>query len=474
MGPGGVSSSHPSSPAVRPLHPVGSGRTGGSSKGSSLGDAHDSLGSKSRSRRPVTKDQRFNERAPPPNMFLVQRNELDEENSDADSVVSDYQEEKSAESAGSAPGTPSFAAVCASMPGSSDLLRQSLGCKAGLRPTSAKKEDALPSLRSQPVGPKSFLAESGRGAGSIPGVNAWTSRAGGSQIPVTASSAGEWVAKLKALEEILTVHKQIAYSVLEFVMENIPEATMLDAPAQKKLLDRMNHDLGASREMLAQNAQGLIGSDLAELRLVQAERKKINDKITRMNALFVKDSAALRERIKASTDVQALPNRKDEFEPFLFTSPEQRSYLVAVLDRMMKAIIETQPDMVSKVNGSEMARLQDLVSRERMATLEKQVAFLTEQHAEAVRTMARLETQKEQLEQELKNATIQRSPSSSSHSSDWMTHQETNTTPVIQRPAGKPKSGRPKRNSAAGSGASSNSGEASREARDDSSNDYQR
>eukprot|EP00930_Biecheleria_cincta_P085442 TRINITY_DN74834_c0_g1_i1.p1 TRINITY_DN74834_c0_g1~~TRINITY_DN74834_c0_g1_i1.p1 ORF type:complete len:522 (-),score=102.20 TRINITY_DN74834_c0_g1_i1:28-1593(-) len=468
---------------------------------------------KGRKLKPMSKERRFNERAPPPSMFLVKRNALDEVDSDADSVVSDYQEEKNADSSGSAPGPPSFAESCASMPGSTPSSMLSLSSKAGLRPTSAKKDDALPSLQSQPG--KSLASRAGRGLGSIPGVNAWTSRAGGSQIPVTASSAGEWVSKLKALEEILTVHKQIACNVLEFVVEHIPEAKLLDGPAKKNLLDRMNQDLGASREMLARNAQGLIGSDLAELRLVQAERKKINEKSDRMNKLYLKDSAALRERIKASAEGQALPNRKDEFEPFLFTSPEQRSYVVATLDRKLKAILEAQPEMSSKVDGSEMARLQDLLSRERMTELEKRAAYLTEQHTEALRTVARLEVQKEQLEQELQSVheQIHRSPSSSSQSSDRLSSghsvapvQETDSpkdprrdarradvsgseggssavSMTIQKPAGKPKSGRPKRNSAAGFAASSSTGgnscnsgsqsqDASQDAYDDSSNDH--
>lgn len=463
--------------------------------------------------KPMSKEQRFNERAPPPNMFLVERDALDEENSDADSVVSDYQEEKNADSSGSAPGPPSLAESCASTPGFK------AGSQAGLRPSSAKKEDGLPSLRSQPGKSHASASRAGRALGSIPGVNAWTSRAGGSQIPVTASSAGEWVSKLKALEEILSVHKQIACNVLEFVVEHIPEAKLLDGPATKNLLDRMNQDLGASREMLARNAQGLIGSDLAELRLVQAERKKISEKTDRMNKLYLKDSAALRERIKTSAEGQALPNRKDEFEPFLFTSPEQRSYVVTALDRKLKAILEAQPEMSSKVDGSEMARLQDLLSRERMTELEKRAAYLTEQHTESLRTVARLEVQKEQLEQELQNVheQLQRSPSSSSQSSERLSsgnsvapRQETDSptgprrdprradisgseggssavSVTIQKPAGKPKSGRPKRNSAAGLAASSSTGansgnsgnsgsqsqEVSQDAYEDSSNDHQ-
>lgn len=465
-------------------------------------DSYESHASKGLKLKSMSKEARFNERAPPPNMFLVKRNALDEADSDADSVVSDYQEDKTPDSSGSAPGaepcSPPF--VPDPMP-----ISTSSGSKAWQKQTLAKKEEALPSLHSQPGRSQAPSLRSGRGLGSIPGVNAWTSRAGGSQIPVTASSAGEWVSKLKALEGILAVHKQIACNVLDFVVENIPEAALLDGPAKKKLLDQMNQDLGASREMLAVNAQGLISSDLAELRLVQAERKKINDKIERMNKLYLKESAALRERIKANADGQVLPNRKDEFEPFLFTSPEQRSYVVATLDKKLKAILEAQPEMSSKVDSSEMARLQDLLSRERMTELEKRAAFLTEQHTEALRTVARLEVQKEQLEQELENVheQLQRSPSSSSQSSDRLSglsiapRQDTDSpkdgrrqlsevseggsssavSMTIQKPAGKPKSGRPKRSSGPGAGATSSSTGANSGSQevshDESSNDHQ-
>jgi len=270
-------------------------------------------------------------------------------------------------------------------------------------------------------------------------VNRSMSRAGSH---VTASTAGEWVSRLQALQDISAAHRVVAGKVKDHIQELIPQAKdYMDPGVEKRLLQAITQDLEVSRELLAEHAQGLIGSDLAELRIVKAENKKLANQMAKMNKQYTKELAVLKEAIRVRAEkgpehIKKVMGSADLYEPLMFLTSEQRTCCLSILEEKLKALFSADPRIRETADKANMSKLEDEFRRERLAALEKQVAQLTAQLAESREQVAKLEAV---LEHEEAGTRPGQAPSSSS--SEIIL--EDGAAP--QAPAGKPsKPGRPR------------------------------
>lgn len=439
---------------------------------------------------------RFEERAVPRSLAVHLGDTQSE--SDADSVTSDYKEDNP-QQRGASPIEISIGASQSSLassltddwkdrkkvkpeqPDKSDSLI--IGSDAGQKKHSkgAKHKSQLgdlPSLSNSRPGIGASLTggpSPSRTGGMSPSAsgNAWASRAGGSEFPLMASTAGEWVSRLQALDEVSAAHKECAVSILSLVEEIVPGASRLSPEQRKQLLEKMNGALDESKSILARHAHGLIGSDLAELRILKTENKQMADKMNKMNKQCMKELSLLRDKMRVTPqgtteliqDVVAnVISARDEYEPLAYLSVEQRSCVLAILEEKLMAVLSERPQLKAHVNKTEMSRLEDQFKQERLASLEKKILHLQEQNADAMRAMAVIEAQKNQLKKDLDRVSRENELLRTSNSTSTGSRMDTNddeqstslhtdssgtsrssATSVTMRPnapAGKPKSGR--------------------------------
>mmetsp|Transcript_97611 Transcript_97611/g.173856 ORF Transcript_97611/g.173856 Transcript_97611/m.173856 type:complete len:437 (-) Transcript_97611:76-1386(-) len=225
---------------------------------------------------------------------------------------------------------------------------------------------------------------------------AFASRTSVSDIYVTASSAGEWVSRFQALQDVSASHREVASKVVGHIHKLIPKAKdFMDPEVENRLSQAIESDLEVSRELLAKHAQGLIGSDLAELRVIKAENKKMADSIAKMNKQYTKELATLKEAIRTRTENGPEHIKKvmgsDVYEPLMFLSSEQRTCCLTILEEKLKALFSSDPRIKETANKASMSRLEDDFKRERMASLEKKIEELTQQLAESRETVIQLQ-----------------------------------------------------------------------------------
>jgi cell division protein FtsB len=395
---------------------------------------------------------RFNERAPPPNMFKIGGNcpasaASEDGDSDCDSVVSDYQgapksDSEGSSSAASAPALLQTSAPLASMrpdvstasaplspfSPSQQLLQDLLPPKgsSSLPEVLPPKEvsTARGAVQMSPPGPKteglspaassssaSNIREnfaSFAGTGSVVrggGMNAWVSRSGGIEMPVNASTAGEWVTRLQALDEVKVAHRECARRIVDLIERIIPEAELMDPVKRMKLIDVIDAELDSIRQILSRHAQGLLGSDLAELRMIKIEHKKQTDKLTKMNKIYTKELNRLKDQLRETSDigdevvkqVTKMVAAQQDYEPMMYLSPEQRSCILTILEDKLKALFSEYPGLEAIANQKEKCRLQEQFTQERLSKLEKQVAELTKENNEARQLVSSLQQHKELL-----------------------------------------------------------------------------
>jgi len=452
--------------------------------------------------RRIPREARFNERAPPRHLFGSQKSDADSDAvSDADSVVSEFQDKDASSSASLILETPpsqrpvkshdetqahrAFAPEPARRFHSDDLPVQPMSPSlpsshpaallqkemARQVKESGKKEMELPALplQGRPAASQPRHNTSPSAAPSSSQVaDAWASQAPrtGKDIPVNASTAGEWVSRLQALQEVSKAHAECSRNIFAHAEKLCGEAATLDSKAKAKLMDGINADIDSSREMLARHAQGLISTDLADLRVLKVESKKLSDRLERMKKQYTKELTSLREILRmpqpARTEAfsKVTQNVKNEYDPFLYMEADGRSATITVLQEKMKALLARRPEMRDKLNRVEMMRLEDLFKKDLVSSLEKRVAKLNEQNVEARQTMAILEAKNNQLSRKVDavsstgSALSRGQVFSSSSSGEFeevrerqatLRQQELHPVPDPAEPAGRPKAGRPRR-----------------------------
>jgi len=387
--------------------------------------------------------------------FRANQAAADDAHSDAESVTSEYRGEDGADLFEAQESTDASGA--SSLPTalqSGRVSRSSVPSEAmTLSPTALKKSNLELEL---PVVPNRGADVSPLSA-SRSSVGAVSNKTTEADVQVSASTAGEWVNRLAALQEVGNEHAACAGRIWNVMKEIFPEVKTLDTIEQTKMKESILSELEMSRRLLEQHAQGLVGTDLAELRFIQSETKRANERLVRIDKLYAKELNALRSILDG--DVKVAP--REDYEPMMFLEPEERGCLLTLLEEKLQALFSEKPELELMINQKEYIRLQELFKKERLSGLERQVANFTQKLEELTNQVTLLEAENEKLAKrhakEMRRTSSTSSPGTSSRTLQDQRRPSGATTSPTQRgsgessarqvatPVGKPKAGRPKR-----------------------------
>lgn len=387
--------------------------------------------------------------------FRANQAAADDAHSDAESVTSEYRGEDGADLFEAQESTDASGA--SSLPTalqSGRVSRSSVPSEAmTLSPTALKKSNLELEL---PVVPNRGADVSPLSA-SRSSVGAVSNKTTEADVQVSASTAGEWVNRLAALQEVGNEHAACAGRIWNVMKEIFPEVKTLDTIEQTKMKESILSELEMSRRLLEQHAQGLVGTDLAELRFIQSETKRANERLVRIDKLYAKELNALRSILDG--DVKVAP--REDYEPMMFLEPEERGCLLTLLEEKLQALFSEKPELELMINQKEYIRLQELFKKERLSGLERQVANFTQKLEELTNQVTLLEAENEKLAKrhakETRRTSSTGSPGTSSRTLQDQRRPSGATTSPTQRgsgessarqvatPVGKPKAGRPKR-----------------------------
>lgn len=387
--------------------------------------------------------------------FRANQAAADDAHSDAESVTSEYRGEDGADLFEAQESTDASGA--SSLPTalqSGRVSRSSVPSEAmTLSPTALKKSNLELEL---PVVPNRGADVSPLSA-SRSSVGAVSNKTTEADVQVSASTAGEWVNRLAALQEVGNEHAACAGRIWNVMKEIFPEVKTLDTIEQTKMKESILSELEMSRRLLEQHAQGLVGTDLAELRFIQSETKRANERLVRIDKLYAKELNALRSILDG--DVKVAP--REDYEPMMFLEPEERGCLLTLLEEKLQALFSEKPELELMINQKEYIRLQELFKKERLSGLERQVANFTQKLEELTNQVTLLEAENEKLAKrhakEMRRTSSTSSPGTSSRTLLDQRRPSGATTSPTQRgsgessarqvatPVGKPKAGRPKR-----------------------------
>jgi len=387
--------------------------------------------------------------------FRANQAAADDAHSDAESVTSEYRGEDGADLFEAQESTDASGA--SSLPTalqSGRVSRSSVPSEAmTLSPTALKKSNLELEL---PVVPNRGADVSPLSA-SRSSVGAVSNKTTEADVQVSASTAGEWVNRLAALQEVGNEHAACAGRIWNVMKEIFPEVKTLDTIEQTKMKESILSELEMSRRLLEQHAQGLVGTDLAELRFIQSETKRANERLVRIDKLYAKELNALRSILDG--DVKVAP--REDYEPMMFLEPEERGCLLTLLEEKLQALFSEKPELELMINQKEYIRLQELFKKERLSGLERQVANFTQKLEELTNQVTLLEAENEKLAKrhakEMRRTSSTSSPGTSSRTlQDHRRPSGAATSPTqrgsgessarqVATPVGKPKAGRPKR-----------------------------
>lgn len=387
--------------------------------------------------------------------FRANQAAADDAHSDAESVTSEYRGEDGADLFEAQESTDASGA--SSLPTalqSGRVSRSSVPSEAmTLSPTALKKSNLELEL---PVVPNRGADVSPLSA-SRSSVGAVSNKTTEADVQVSASTAGEWVNRLAALQEVGNEHAACAGRIWNVMKEIFPEVKTLDTIEQTKMKESILSELEMSRRLLEQHAQGLVGTDLAELRFIQSETKRANERLVRIDKLYAKELNALRSILDG--DVKVAP--REDYEPMMFLEPEERGCLLTLLEEKLQALFSEKPELELMINQKEYIRLQELFKKERLSGLERQVANFTQKLEEITNQVTLLEAENEKLAKrhakEMRRTSSTSSPGTSSRTlQDHRRPSGAATSPTqrgsgessarqVATPVGKPKAGRPKR-----------------------------
>jgi len=332
---------------------------------------------------------KYNESAPPA-WFRSTKKEVDDDaRSEADSVVSEFRDD------GPDSAEASTAAVAIASSGSEAAIVSPVSKKSNLE----LELPAIPHRQRPDVSPMSASRSS---------LGATSNKSYEEEVQVSASTAGEWVTRLAALQEVAVEHSACAGRIWDCLKDMFPEVNVLTQEQQLSMQADIFQELEMSRQLLEQHAQGLVGTDLAELRMIQAETKRANDKLLRMDKLYAKETNALRTTLEK--EVQVAP--KEDYEPLMFLEPEERGCVLTLIQEQLEALLTENPNLEFMMNQKEYTKLQELFKKERLSSLERQVVKLTQHLEEVTNQVTLLEAENEKLQKRLEQA--RRASSSSS------------------------------------------------------------
>lgn len=247
----------------------------------------------------------------------------------------------------------------------------------------------------------------GRSASST---NKWSSTAGFKD-----SLTGVQISRAQAISEVSKVHTESAMKILDMVTDSLKIDP--DNSVQMHLLERMGSEMEKSKTLLLQHSRGLLGSDLAELRILKSEKKAVLDKIAKKNKTFTQEIATLRQRFRNSPEnsyVERILKSATESSSLQEFGRDSQACILTILEQKLNSVFSLplgkKPEPEVQAQMKPQSRAENSFLKERVGRLEEQVQLLAEKIATVQRQHAVLVATKEKLQADIEDM---RAPSSS-------------------------------------------------------------
>jgi len=242
--------------------------------------------------------------------------------------------------------------------------------------------------------------------------NKWSSTAGFKD-----SLTGAQISRAQAISEVSKVHTESAMKILDMVTDSLKIDP--DNFVQMHLLERMDSEMEKSKALLLQHSRGLLGSDLAELRILKSEKKAILDKIAKKNKTFTQEIATLRQRFRNSPEenssyVERILKSATESSSLQEFGRDSQACILTILEQKLNSVFSLplgkKPEPEVQAQMKPQSRAENSFLKERVGRLEEQVQLLAEKIATVQRQHAVLVATKEKLQADIEDM---RAPSSS-------------------------------------------------------------
>jgi len=301
----------------------------------------------------------------------------------------------------------------ASKPRPIKLGDEDLPASASTPSSPAQGPKASPKPKAKPKAvPKSVSTTMAWGRSGTKSTNKWSSTAGFKD-----SLTGAQISRAQAISEVSKVHTESAMKILDMVTDSLKIDP--DNFVQMQLLERIDSEMEKSRTLLLQHSRGLLGSDLAELRILKSEKKAILDKIAKKNKNFTQEIATLRQRFRNSPEenssyVERILKSATESSSLQEFGRDSQACILTILEQKLNSVFSLplgkKPEPEVQAQMKPQSRAENSFLKERVGRLEEQVQLLAEKIATVQRQHAVLVATKEKLQADIEDM---RAPSSS-------------------------------------------------------------
>jgi len=230
-------------------------------------------------------------------------------------------------------------------------------------------------------------------------------------VPADIKSRSDWMARLQSAEDVRTRQRDTCRQIVLLFESSVPQAT-LEAYDRIRLMDRIGAEIDGAMTYLAGQAFSVVSRDLDELVSLRKESVDNEDKIAKMNSTYLKEISMNRDRYRTSNNVvKEAVQHADQggadiefYEPLQFLSKEVRTTALNIVDEKLKAIFAVDPTLKQRTNSMELARFEDAVLHDRLASYEKMNANLRHEVRDARERLKSHELAKEKQDWELLEA----------------------------------------------------------------------
>ncbi|CAK0846986.1 unnamed protein product [Prorocentrum cordatum] len=186
-------------------------------------------------------------------------------------------------------------------------------------------------------------------------------------------TAGEWAARL-----MCTSASERRESCVNLVsrLEAMLPSCILESLVKVKIADMLESEFEAKLQAISHQSFNLVKNDVAELKALRVEKEEFENRMMLMNSTYLREITSKRDltRTDSCAVIEMLSKEGHVggdvqfYEPLQHLSDEVRQCVMSILDEKLKAIFEWSPEMKEKTSKFELAKFEDGLLRERLAS----------------------------------------------------------------------------------------------------------
>eukprot|EP00929_Paragymnodinium_shiwhaense_P046024 TRINITY_DN23460_c0_g1_i2.p1 TRINITY_DN23460_c0_g1~~TRINITY_DN23460_c0_g1_i2.p1 ORF type:complete len:714 (+),score=185.98 TRINITY_DN23460_c0_g1_i2:250-2391(+) len=225
----------------------------------------------------------------------------------------------------------------------------------------------------------------------------------------------EWISRLQASERVHD-HKSDSCRQIMMLMEAaVPEMYALEAAERVQLKGRIGSEIEKAQQVVARLSYHYASTDAQQMRQMKEETADCEDKLARMNNVYLKELSSLRDQKRPSMErliatIKAIEGDRghvEYYEPLQYVSQETRSLILTIVDEKLKAVFAFDPTIKQTANKMELAKFEEGLLKDRASSYERQNAKLREEVSELRSKMKKGDVNAEKLQWELSSTKVE-------------------------------------------------------------------